>query len=200
MTITSSTIPWTISDRSAVRTGDDVRALPLALKSEWIKLASLRANKVILALAAVVGAFTAWALATSATDEALAASELFIYPLPLVAMLATVTGILMFTAEHQHIVVGAIIIAVGYVILRFLIASTAEVGSMLPGATDAAGRRVLDARTQMPVDSWVCSTCRSVNTPTATLCYRGCGPKTDLARALSDAPRVAANDEDGPRD
>jgi ABC-2 type transport system permease protein len=102
MTITSSTIPWTISDRSAVRTGDDVRALPLALKSEWIKLASLRANKVILALAAVVGAFTAWALATSATDEALAASELFIYPLPLVAMLATVTGILMFTAEHQH--------------------------------------------------------------------------------------------------
>ena len=56
----------------------------------------------ILGLTAVVGALIAWALATSATDEALTASELFIYPLPLVAMLATVTGILMFTAEAQH--------------------------------------------------------------------------------------------------
>ena len=32
----------------------------------------------------------------------LTASELFIYPLPLIATLATVTGILMFTAEAQH--------------------------------------------------------------------------------------------------
>jgi ABC-2 type transport system permease protein len=103
MTITSPTIPWTISDRSAVRSrNDDLKAVPAALRSEWIKLASIRANKVILALAAVVGAFTAWALATSATDEALTASELFIYPLPLIATLATVTGILMFTAEAQH--------------------------------------------------------------------------------------------------
>ena len=93
MTITSSTIPWTISDRSAVRTGDDVRALPLALKSEWIKLASLRANKVILALTAGIGAVIAGGLAATATDPTLTASELFIYPLPLVAMLATVTGI-----------------------------------------------------------------------------------------------------------
>jgi hypothetical protein len=97
------------------------------------------------------------------------------------------------------VVVGAIVIAVGYVILRFLIASTSEVGSMLPGATDAAGRRILDARTQMPVDSWVCSTCRSVNTPTATLCYRGCGAKADVARALPDDPAVTADGHTGRR-
>ena len=58
MTITSSTVPsptvsWTTSDRSAVRTpSDDVRAVPAALRSEWIKLTALRANKVILALTA----------------------------------------------------------------------------------------------------------------------------------------------------
>jgi hypothetical protein len=103
MTTTSTTIPWTISQRSADRSrSDDLRALPAALRSEWIKLTSLRANTVILGLSAAVGALTAWALAMSATDEALTASELFIYPLPLVATLATVSGILMFTAEAQH--------------------------------------------------------------------------------------------------
>jgi hypothetical protein len=102
MTITTPTIEWT-SSPAAVRTRHDARrAVPAALRSEWIKLASLRSNKVILGLTAGVAAFTAWALALSATDDALAASELFIYPLPLVAVLATVTGILLFTAEAQH--------------------------------------------------------------------------------------------------
>ena len=81
---------------------DDLRAVPDALRSEWIKLSTLRANKVILGLTALIGALIAWALAVTATDDALTASELFIYPLPLVAMLATVTGILMFTSEAQH--------------------------------------------------------------------------------------------------
>ena len=108
MTITSSTVPsptvsWTTSDRSAVRTrSDDVRAVPAALRSEWIKLTALRANKVILALTAIIGAVIAGVLAATATDPTLTASELFIYPLPLVAMLASVVGILMFTGEAQH--------------------------------------------------------------------------------------------------
>ena len=108
MTITSSTVPsptvsWTSSDRSAVRTrSDDVRAVPAALRSEWIKLTALRANKVILALTAITGAVIAGALAAATTDPTLTASELFIYPLPLVAMLASVVGILMFTGEAQH--------------------------------------------------------------------------------------------------
>jgi ABC-2 type transport system permease protein len=102
-TITSPTTPWTTSDRSAVRTrSDDVRAVPAALRSEWIKLTALRANKVILALTAIIGAVIAGVLAATATDPSLTASELFIYPLPLVAMLASVVGILMFTGEAQH--------------------------------------------------------------------------------------------------
>lgn len=97
------TIAWVTSNPLALRTrSDDVRAVPAALKSEWIKLASLRANKVILALTPLVGALIAWALASSATDKAVTTSELFIFPLPLIATLATVTGILMFTAEAQH--------------------------------------------------------------------------------------------------
>lgn len=80
----------------------DVRAVRAAIRSEWIKLSTLRANKVILAMTAVVGATIAGVLAATAGDEPLTASELFIFPLPLVAMLAAVTGILMFTADAEH--------------------------------------------------------------------------------------------------
>jgi hypothetical protein len=90
-------------DATAVRTSsDDVRGVPAALHSEWIKLTALRANKVILAMTAAIGAVIAGGLAATTTDPSLTASELFIYPLPLVAMLASVTGILMFTGEAQH--------------------------------------------------------------------------------------------------
>lgn len=102
-TITSPTTAWSASERTAVRTSsDDLRAVPDALRSEWIQLTALRANKVILALTAVIGAVIAGGLAATATDPTLTASELFIYPLPLVAMLASVTGILLFTGEAQH--------------------------------------------------------------------------------------------------
>ena len=100
---TSRTIPWTTTSASALRTrGDDVRTIPAALESEWIKLVSLRANKAILALTALIGGLIAAALASSDTHSGVSASELFIFPLPLVSMLATVTGILMFTSEAQH--------------------------------------------------------------------------------------------------
>ncbi|MFN8052576.1 MAG: ABC transporter permease subunit [Acidimicrobiales bacterium] len=87
----------------AVRTNrKDLRAVSAALRSEWIKVSTLRTNKVILALTAGVGAAISGALAATATTQTVTASELFIYPLPLVATLAIVTGILMFTAESQH--------------------------------------------------------------------------------------------------
>ena len=102
-TLPSPTLPRKPSNQTALRTrSSDARTVPAALKSEWIKLATLRANKVIVAVTPVLGALIAWALATSATDKQLTASELFIFPLPLIAMLATVTGILLFTAEAQH--------------------------------------------------------------------------------------------------
>jgi hypothetical protein len=97
------------------------------------------------------------------------------------------------------VLLGALLIGTGLVVLRFLMASSAELGAMLPGWTRAAGRRILDERTAMPVDSWVCSACRSVNTPTASLCYRGCGRREDLARPLPDDPSVTADVRNGGR-
>ena len=137
MTITSPPIDWTASDRSAVRTrSDDVRAARAALRSEWIKLTALRANKVILVLTAVIGALIAAVLAATATDPTLTASELFIYPLPLVAMLASVVGILMFTGEAQH---GTLAVALAAQPARWVIVAaktiTATVVGLALGAT-----------------------------------------------------------------
>jgi hypothetical protein len=133
MNITSPTIAWTTSDRSAVRTrSNDVRAVPAALRSEWIKLNALRANKVILVLTAVVGALIAWVLASTATDPTLTASELFIYPLPLVAMLASVTGILMFTGEAQH---GTLAVALSARPARWVIVAAKTITATLVGLT-----------------------------------------------------------------
>ena len=103
MTIISPSISTVVAPTATVRAHHkDLRAVPAALRGEWIKLSTLRSNKVTLAVAAALGAIVAWALAASSTDASLTASELFIYPLPLVATLAIVTGILMFTAEAQH--------------------------------------------------------------------------------------------------
>jgi hypothetical protein len=143
MNTTSATIPgpttsWTTSDRSAVRTrSDDVRAVPAALRSEWIKLTALRANKVILALTAITGGVIAGVLAATSTDSALTASELFIYPLPLVAMLASVVGILMFTGEAQH---GTLAVALVARPARWVIVAAKTITATTAGlALGAAG-------------------------------------------------------------
>ncbi len=86
------------------------------------------------------------------------------------------------------VLVGAGLVAIGLVLLRFMMATTSELGGALPRATDAAGRRILDARPSMPVGSWLCTTCRSVNVPTATHCYRGCGPRDEVGRTLESDP------------
>lgn len=138
MTTINPTITSTIGDRSAIRTttADDVRAVPAALHSEWIKLSSLRANKVILALTALVGAVIAGGLAATATDPTLTASELFIYPLPLVAVLAAVAGVLMLTSEAQHGTLAVILTArpARWVVVAAKTTTAAMVGAVL-GAT-----------------------------------------------------------------
>lgn len=93
---------------------------------------------------------------------------------------------------------GAVLVVVGLVLLRFLLASTAEVSRMLPGASSAAGQ-VLEAGRDLPDDSWVCSTCRSVNTRNARTCYRGCGKRDDLARELPESREPIAGGHNGRR-
>ena len=87
------------------------------------------------------------------------------------------------------VAVAAALVVIGLVVLRFLMASTAEVGHMLPGAGRAATQVVLDAR-GLPINTWVCIACKSVNTPNATLCYRGCGPRATFAEPAPPRPDV----------
>jgi len=81
---------------------DDLRAVPRALNSEWIKLSSIRAYKAILGLTVVVGALVAWACAVFVTDKVQTVSEVFIFSTVLTAAFASVAGILMFSSEAQH--------------------------------------------------------------------------------------------------
>jgi hypothetical protein len=96
------------------------------------------------------------------------------------------------------VVVAAVLVGIGLVLLRFMLATTSEVGSMLPGAGSAAGKAILDAR-EMPVDSWVCVVCRSVNTPNSGHCYRGCGSREQLAEPLPVDRSLVAVGKNGGR-
>jgi hypothetical protein len=96
------------------------------------------------------------------------------------------------------VLVAAVVVLVAMVLLRFLMATSSEVGNMLPGAGETAGRAVLDMR-GMPVDSWVCTTCRSVNTPHATHCYRGCGEREVVAEPLPTDRTLVADARNGGR-
>lgn len=96
------------------------------------------------------------------------------------------------------VVVAAVLVVVALVLGRFLMATTSEVGHMLPGAGEAAGRALLDVR-DLPEDSWVCLNCRSVNTPQATHCYRGCGSRDDLAEPLPTDRSIVGHGNNGGR-
>ncbi len=97
----------------------------------------------ILALTAFISAVIAGGLAAtaSASDPQLPASELFIYPLPLVAMLAAVAGILMFTSEAQHGTLAVVLAArpARWVIVAAKTITAAGVGLALGIAGMAAG-------------------------------------------------------------
>ena len=96
------------------------------------------------------------------------------------------------------VVVGGVLIGVGLILLRFLMATTSEMSRMVPGAGEAAGRAILDAR-GLPPDSWICVNCRSVNTPQATHCYRGCGDREVLAEPLPTDRSILAERQNGRR-
>ncbi|MCW2714654.1 MAG: hypothetical protein JWN88_1701 [Frankiales bacterium] len=82
--------------------GDDLRALPTVLRSEWIKLSTVRANAVVLATTAAIGVVATWATAELVTDEVLTVAGVFVYSTFLTAVLAAIASILLFTSEAQH--------------------------------------------------------------------------------------------------
>ena len=103
MTTTELPLPtgWAAEATTTSR-GRHVDQLPTVLRSEWIKFTTVRTNKVILALAVLIGLVSSWATAVLVTDEVLTVSEVFIYPTVLTAVLAAIAGVLVFSAEAQH--------------------------------------------------------------------------------------------------
>jgi hypothetical protein len=97
------------------------------------------------------------------------------------------------------IIAAAVLVAVAAVVGRFLMASTSEVGRMLPGAGRFTSQALLDARGDLPIDSWVCDDCRSVNTPNARHCYSCGGDREELARPLSVNTDLIAAGHNGRR-
>ena len=118
-------------------TRDDLHALPTVLRSEWIKLSTVRSNKAILGLAVAINGFAAWAVSVSVKDEVLTVSKVFVFPALLTAVLAAVAGILLFTAEAQH---GTLATALTAQPARWVIAASKMTTSVVVGlALGAAG-------------------------------------------------------------
>jgi len=82
--------------------GDSARTIPTTLNAEWIKLSSLRSNKAIVGLTAIVGGFVSWAIATYVTDEVLTITDVYTAATVFTAVFAAVGGVLLFTSESQH--------------------------------------------------------------------------------------------------
>jgi ABC-2 type transport system permease protein len=104
--------PWSGTDRPALRArGENARALPAVLRSEWIKISTVRSNKVILGLSAVVSGATAWLTAVLLTGETITVANVFAGPTALTAVFAAVAGILLFSSEAQHGTLAAAVTA-----------------------------------------------------------------------------------------
>ena len=81
---------------------DGAAGVPAALRSEWIKVSTVRTYPILLALTVLSGLVTSWATGTLVKDEVLFANEVFLYSTVLTAVFASITGILLFTSEAQH--------------------------------------------------------------------------------------------------
>jgi ABC-2 type transport system permease protein len=89
----------------------DVRAVLSALRSEWIKASTVRANAAIVVFALVGGLLVSWAVATFVTDEVLVVAEVGFYWTSVTGMLAAIGGVLLFGSEVQHGTLAAAVAA-----------------------------------------------------------------------------------------
>jgi len=104
-TTTSHPSPATrpVENRRAIQvTRDDAKAVASALRSEWIKVSTLRANQAVLALTIIGGLLVSWAVAKLVTGKVLYVSEVGFYWTTITSALAAISGALLFTSEAQH--------------------------------------------------------------------------------------------------
>lgn len=120
----------------------DVGGLRASMRSEWIKLRSLRSTPAVLGLTVAIGILLSWILATFVktdpnTHEVFTVGETFIFSTWLSTVLAVIMGTLLFTSEVQH---GTLANSVTAQPARWvLVAGKAVVGSGLGLAMGIAG-------------------------------------------------------------
>ena len=86
---------------------DDVAAVPAALRSEWIKMRSLRSTPGLLVAVVAIGVMLSWILATFVktdpdTHLPFTIGQTFVFSTWLTMVLAIVMGALSFASEVQH--------------------------------------------------------------------------------------------------
>ena len=98
----STDIAVTRPHRTTRTRSADTLGVPAALRSEWIKISTIRTYAILLGLTVLSGLVTSWATGTFVKDEVLFAKEVFLYSTVLTAVFASITGTLLFTSEAQH--------------------------------------------------------------------------------------------------
>jgi hypothetical protein len=108
-TATPTGPPVQLHGASAARTAhatrtrrSDAATLPAAVRSEYVKLTTVRSNTAIAVLTGLIGVFATWATAALVKDEVLVVSDVFVYSTFLTAVIAAITAILSITSEVQH--------------------------------------------------------------------------------------------------
>lgn len=100
--MTTTELPLPLATEATTTRRPDIRQITAVLRSEWIKFTTIRTNKVILALSVAVGLLLSWASGFYVTDQVLTVADVFIFPVPPISVLATIAGVLLFSAEVQH--------------------------------------------------------------------------------------------------
>jgi hypothetical protein len=88
------------------------------------------------------------------------------------------------TAVVVALVAGGLALGIN----RFLQASADEVFGAVPFINGSVANAILRRRRGVPTERWVCTVCRSLNIPTATVCYHGCGKREDVAMVRAHDP------------
>jgi len=142
---TSSTDPDAMhltEHRPATRSnGEDARSVLAALKSDWIKVTTVRANRALLLLTVAGGVLVSWAVSILVTDQVQYVAEVGFFWTSVTSMLAAIGGVLLFGSEVQH---GTLASAVAARPARWVLAlsktlTAALLGLVLGAAGLAAG-------------------------------------------------------------
>ena len=91
-----------VEDRFTVHVADTASPLASTLRSEWIKVTTIRSNQALLLLTVIGGLVVSWAVAKFVTGKVLTVSEVGFYWTTITSALATIAGALLFTSEAQH--------------------------------------------------------------------------------------------------